>query len=252
MNKPTWSLSTLVLVAGVAVALLPAPSSAQTPSDAQLKAQVERALAEEEGLVTVTVTVQDRVITLSGTLRNLRAKRQAIAAGLSVKGFESLTSLLIIPAAESDARIADLITATIRRYAFYTVFDDLNVGVSRGVVRLTGEVTEPRKKIDVEGMIERIPGVTDIDNEVEVLPVNGIDDRLRQAIMTGIYTNTLFSKYARQSNPPIHIIVKHGRVKLTGVVNSRVESEFASMIARRADGVFQFENELRIETESPP
>ena len=240
-----------LVIAGLALALLPAPTSAQASSEAQLQTQVEQALAEVEGLGNLTVTVQDRVITLSGTVRNLRAKRQAIEAALGVKGFESLTSRLTIPAAESDAQLGELTTVIIRRYTFYTVFDDLNVRVSQGVVRLTGEVTEPHKKIDVEGMIERIPGVRDIDNQIEVLPVNGLDDRIRLAIRNGIYNNTLFSKYTRLPNPPIHIIVKNGRVRLTGVVNTNVESAFASTIARQVDGVRRFRNELRIETESP-
>jgi len=50
-------------------------------------------------------------------------------------------------------------------------------------------------------------------------------------------------------NPPIHIVVKHGRVTLTGVVISEVERRKAEQIARSIFGVLSVENKLRLERE---
>lgn len=50
-----------------------------------------------------------------------------------------------------------------------------------------------------------------------------------------------------QVDPPIHVVVRHGRVTLTGVVLSEVERRKAEVIARSVFGVFSVENKLRLE-----
>ena len=50
------------------------------------------------------------------------------------------------------------------------------------------------------------------------------------------------------ANPPIHIIVEHGRVKLTGVVNSNVERMLARSLATGL-GELSVESELRTDAE---
>ena len=46
--------------------------------------------------------------------------------------------------------------------------------------------------------------------------------------------------------PPIHTIVEHGRVTLTGVVNNQVERMLAFSLAQ-VDGVFDVKNQLRVD-----
>ena len=60
--------------------------------------------------------------------------------------------------------------------------------------------------------------------------------------------NGLFQRYATFVNPPIRIIVEHGNITLTGVVNSRVERATLESIAR---GVlaFKVDNEVQVESE---
>jgi len=57
-------------------------------------------------------------------------------------------------------------------------------------------------------------------------------------------------RYATRAVPPIHIIVKSGRVALKGVVATQQESQIAFMKARSVSGVFEVKNELRVENES--
>jgi hyperosmotically inducible protein len=59
----------------------------------------------------------------------------------------------------------------------------------------------------------------------------------------------VFWNYAIQVNPPIHVIVDHGHVTLTGVVNSEVERRVAEMKARDAFGSFSVENKLMLDNE---
>ncbi len=66
----------------------------------------------------------------------------------------------------------------------------------------------------------RIDGVRELKSTIDVLPVSQFDEDLRYRVARAIYGNPSFWNYAAMSNPPIHIIVEHGRVTLTGVVNS--------------------------------
>jgi hyperosmotically inducible protein len=46
--------------------------------------------------------------------------------------------------------------------------------------------------------------------------------------------------------PPIHIIVKGGRVTLDGVVDSETDKNLAGMRANQVPGTFQITNNLRV------
>jgi len=50
------------------------------------------------------------------------------------------------------------------------------------------------------------------------------------------------------ANPPIHIIVERGHVRLTGVVNSNVERALARSLAT-GFGEFSVKNELKTDAE---
>jgi osmotically-inducible protein OsmY len=46
--------------------------------------------------------------------------------------------------------------------------------------------------------------------------------------------------------PPIHIIVRNGRVTLEGVVDSEADKNLAGMRANQVPGTFQITNNLRV------
>ena len=49
-------------------------------------------------------------------------------------------------------------------------------------------------------------------------------------------------------NPPIHVVVEHGRVTLTGVVNSEVDRMLARSLATQF-GAFSVTNNLKTDAE---
>jgi hyperosmotically inducible protein len=160
----------------------------------------------------------------------------------------SIASLLFATGAvaqdRSDQRLADEIAATVRMYPQFTIFDDVSGHVDGGVVVLTGKVTMPYKKHDIERRVARLDGVREMRSEISVLPVSIFDDELRRRIARAIYGNPSFWNYAAMANPPIHVIVENGRVTLTGVVNSNVERALARSLAT-GFGEFAVYNELR-------
>ena len=105
------------------------------------------------------------------------------------------------------------------RYTQFTIFDDVSANVKDGVVTLTGKVTMPYKRErHREAGREGRRRAERCAIEITVLPVSQFDDELRYRIARSIYGNSNFWNYAIMANPPIHIVVEHGRVTLTGVV----------------------------------
>jgi hyperosmotically inducible protein len=132
---------------------------------------------------------------------------------------------------------------------YYSVFDWLQAQVtSDGAITLMGEVTRPSLKDDAESRVKRLEGASGVVNRIEVLPLSPMDDQLRIALHRSIYSfdSPLF-RYATQSVPPIHIIVKNGDVTLRGVVASQADSDLATLAAHQVSGVFGVKNELQIE-----
>src|SRR5450755_1067341 len=54
-------------------------------------------------------------------------------------------------------------------YPKYTLWDDISFRIDNGNVELLGAVSQPYKKSDIERMVQRIPGVASVTNEIKVL-----------------------------------------------------------------------------------
>jgi len=138
----------------------------------------------------------------------------------------------------------------VTHYSQFTIFDSVDASVKNGVVTLTGRVTMPYKKDAIEKRVAMVDGVRQVRDEVTVLPVSQFDDRLRYRIARAIYGNPNFWNYAIMADPPVHIVVEHSRVTLTGVVQSDVERMLARSIAGSQFGVMSVVNNLKTEAEA--
>jgi osmotically-inducible protein OsmY len=239
-------LQAMVLTTTASVAS-PAAQQHHVPlTDQQIAAQVEHRLADRE-IRGVTVTVRDRTVRLTGTVRNLWAKEEALDEARDVTDVREVVSDVVVMRGESDRTVAEAVAAKLRHYVFFTVFDDVNIEVNDGVATLAGYVTMPYKAPALVTLASRVDGVQRVVDRLETLPVSTFDDQLRYAAAIRIYHDPLFWNYAIQVDPPIHIVVKHGRVTLTGVVLSEVERRKAEQLAREVFGVLSVENKLRLE-----
>ena len=70
-----------------------------------------------------------------------------------------------------------------------------------GVVTLTGKVTMPYKRNDIEKRVAKVDGVREVRDEITVLPVSQFDDELRYRIARSIYGNSNFWNYAIMAEP---------------------------------------------------
>ena len=152
--------------------------------------------------------------------------------------------------ARRDIRRVDNLKEEIRHQLvtlpYYSVFDWLQAEVKAdGTVTLMGEVTRPTTKDDAESRVKKLEAASRVVNNIEVLPLSSMDDELRIALYRSIFRfeSPLF-RYATQSVPPIHIIVKNGHVALKGVVLNQTDSQLAYMAAQGISGVFEVRNEI--------
>ncbi|MGA2270216.1 MAG: BON domain-containing protein [Bryobacteraceae bacterium] len=148
------------------------------------------------------------------------------AAAASTKGSANLP--------QSDSDIAKQVRHEVMMYPYYTLWDDISFSVVNGNVDLMGAVNQPFKKQDIERLVRKVPGVASVTNEIKVLPLSSMDDRVRMQVARAIYRDPNLSRYAMGAVPAIHIIVDNGHVTLTGVVNNGMEKQIAGMRASGA------------------
>lgn len=129
---------------------------------------------------------------------------------------------------------------------YLDVFDNLAYRVDGNCVTLVGQVTRPTLKTDAERVVRGIAGVDRVDNQIEVLPLSGHDDRLRRSLYRAIYGYTSLNRYALPVIKPIRIIVKNGNVTLEGVVDNQADKNIANIRANGVHGVFSVTNNLRV------
>jgi osmotically-inducible protein OsmY len=149
-----------------------------------------------------------------------------------------------------DLQVFNDISKAVTRYAHFTVFDSVDASVKDGVVTLTGRVTMPFKRDDIEKRVAKVDGVREVHDEISVLPVSQFDDQIRYRVARAIYTNPNFWNYAIVADPPIHVVVEHSRVTLTGTVQSEVDKALARSIATNQFGVMSVTNNLKTEAEA--
>lgn len=131
---------------------------------------------------------------------------------------------------------------------YYSVFDDLGFRVNGSTVTLVGDVTRPTLKSDAEGVVKRIEGVTQVVNQIKVLPVSNFDWQIRRAIARAIYGDPqIGTRYGYQALPSIHIIVENGNVTLEGVVANQFDKNLINVRANSVPNVFKVTNNLQVE-----
>jgi hyperosmotically inducible protein len=148
-----------------------------------------------------------------------------------------------------DLQIFKDVAIQVERYTRYTVFDSIDAAVRDGHVVLSGVVTMPFKRNELEKRVAKVEGVRSLTNEIKVLPVSQFDSELRYLAARAIYGDARFVHYANRANPPIHIVVERGRITLTGVVNNNVERMLARTLVGHL-GALSVSNELRTDEEA--
>ncbi len=169
--------------------------------------------------------------------------------------FKTLTALFFLlyvsasaqnpaPSEKAVERIQKEVRHELVMLPYFGVFDNIAFKVDGYNVTLLGQVTKPTLKSDAEGVVKRIEGVEKVDNQIEVLPLSPMDDRLRQRLFRAIYGFASLQRYDMPVIKPIRIIVNKGHVTLEGVVDSEADKNVANIRANGVSGVFSVKNNL--------
>ena len=133
------------------------------------------------------------------------------------------------------------------RVGYGQAFNSITVQVQNGVVTLGGVAYGPVDKDTAVSDVANTVGVRDVIDNIEVAPLSSNDDRpFMIAEFRAIYSFPTLSKYAIDPAKPIRITVVNGNVTLTGVVDTKQESDAANIRANTVAGVFKVTNELQV------
>jgi osmotically-inducible protein OsmY len=225
------------------LAVAPVDAEQQAPN---IKQAVERSIRGGD-FARIEVSVAGSEITLSGAVPHLFAKNEAIERTLQVTGVETVASELQLPIEEEDAEVAKEVVKAISRYAHFTIWDNIDGRINKGVVTLSGSVTPNRdKKRELYDTITKIRGVQDYIDEIEIQSTSISDARLREVIGRNLASSEHFERTVRMRNPPYHIVVNRGTITMRGYVQSEIEYREMELIIRQTQGILTVDNQLQV------
>jgi hyperosmotically inducible periplasmic protein len=161
------------------------------------------------------------------------------------KGIQTVDNQIVVKADRdvSDNEIQAEIIRKVNNRLRGTPFDLVGVEVNHGFVKLSGSVRDQTLPEKIFDDTMWIPGVKDIDNQIQLASISAGDERLRQAIFRRLKAE--YPQYFLGKTPNILIVVDGGRVLLTGYVNSQAEKQKIASSVRSMSGVLSLNDQLQ-------
>jgi osmotically-inducible protein OsmY len=219
--------------------------------DTEIQQGVEKVLSSNPKFQDVHATVEDGIVTLTGTVKVYFDKLEAEKKLRHVKHLEGVRNHIEVSTTVPDDVLMEKLANKLRydRIWMGQTFNNLKLSVQNGVVTVSGEVIDYPSHDSALAIIETEPGVKDVIDEIKVLPVSTFDDELRLKVARAIYSHPALQKYAIDPQSPIRVIVNNGHVKLEGVVDSAMDKQIAGVQASSVPGVFSVDNNLMVANE---
>jgi hyperosmotically inducible periplasmic protein len=237
----------------LAVALLSATLVAETTSaaryDTQVQDVVSHKLAGKKQLNDVKASVEDGIVTLTGTVDLYQRKLDAAKLAKKTAHVQGVRNLITVagpnvPDAQLEDKLATKLTYV--RVGYDNAFDFFAIGVKDGVVTVEGQDRTGVGRDEALADIANMPGVKDVVDNISVAPVSIFDDDIRVRAMRAIYLDPVLSRYAIDPARPIRIIVANGHVTLYGAVDSKADKNIAGIRAGQVFGAFSVDNKLEV------
>jgi hyperosmotically inducible periplasmic protein len=170
-----------------------------------------------------------------------------VIAALAVAG-QKHHSDVFTPGPPEEPQLAKEVRHALLMLPYYSIFDDLYFQLNGSVVTLEGACPpEPPWDIksDAEDAVKRVPGVTQVINNIKALPLSNMDWQIRRAEARAIYGDSEIGiRYGYQAVPSIHIIVDNGHVTLDGVVDNQFDDTLIRTRANTVPNVFSVTDNL--------
>jgi osmotically-inducible protein OsmY len=211
-------------------------------------ASVSRAVEDElswapdvpSGLI--RTSVDDGVVTLSGTVHNCAERRSALEAALGILGVQAVVDdLSIAPrdgAQHTDAEIHRAVQAALRWNCALT-FDPIRATVREKVVTLAGEVMWNFQREEAIRCIEHIRGIVSVDSQLSLrarVAAPDTAERIAEALERNAFVRT----------PDVTVIMHGTEATLSGTVRTWQEKREAERVAWSSPHVEFVNDQLKV------
>jgi osmotically-inducible protein OsmY len=186
--------------------------------DEEIKEAVEDALLYDPrvDLVNLEVEVTDNVVTLSGTVDNLRARQAAEEDARNTLGVWRVRNYIQTRPGEtpSNAELIRRVNEAIERDPYVSVFD-ITVSAANGLVFLRGDVTTEFEKKHAAEMAAQVVGVIDVMNYIDYR--EDWEYKSDVVLEADVKEELYWNPYVEEVN--VDVRVENGVVTLTGEVD---------------------------------
>jgi hyperosmotically inducible periplasmic protein len=219
--------------------------------DQQIQQAVSQKVQEAKQLQNVSSSVEDGIVTLTGTVDLYQDKLDAAKKIKKLANVNGVRNDIVVagetvPDVQLQQKLAKKLAYD--RVGYYdNAFNYIAIDVKNGVATLSGATYNGVGRDSALAIVARTPGVTDVVSEVKVLPTSIFDDSLRVREARVIYRDSVLSRYAIDPVDPIRIVVNNGHVTLYGTVQSTMDKNIAGIRASSVPGVFSVENKLVVD-----
>ena len=196
----------------------------------------------------VSVTVEDGVVTLAGTVDLYQYKADAERRVLKAKGIKAARNLIEVNSngvSDYDLQSQLVDRLSYDRVGYGNMFNAIGVKVDQGVATLDGHARTYVDRASALALVSTTPGVLDVVDSIEVDPVSPLDDDIRIRVARAVYGDSALRKYMINPAKPIRISVQKGNVSLYGTVDSRMDAQIALLRAHTVPGVFSVNSYLQ-------
>jgi len=241
----------------LAVELMAVMAVAQTPAaaryDNQIQAAVTQKLSNKTQFHDVKASVEDGIVTLTGTVDLYQGKLDAGKLARKIANAQGVRNFITVAGPNvPDAQLEQKLATKLRyvRVGYDSTFDYFALGVKDGVVTVEGQDRTGVGRDEALADIANMPGVKDVVEKISVEPVSQFDDGLRLRALRAIYSDSVLSRYAMDPARPIRIIVANGHLTLYGSVASKMDKDIAGIRANQLFGAFTVQNNLVVDGKS--
>jgi len=215
--------------------------------DNTIQQQVTRKLDSKNEFQNVHAAVEDGIVTLTGTVDVYQQKLDAAKRARKVEHAAGVRNLISVAGPSvSDQQLQAKLDEKLwyDRIGYDNLYNYFTLAVNEGVVTIGGQTYNDVGRDSALAIVQRMPGVKDVIDNVSTSPVSLFDDEIRVRTAHAIYRDPVLSRYGIDPALPIRIIVDNGHVGLYGTVATPMDKQVAGIRASQVFGAFSVENHL--------